>query len=207
MQSLGIVARFVACVVVDSWLGEVRALSCEDVWWTVKFAGLWFACRACVWRNAGGALVEPRSEEERCRSRWIKLSTLRAQVAAESGLADAVRAVNNPWTAQVRKDTHVKGLGRPKEVSGKEVDFQQWSKKMEAFFAGVIKESEMMLEWQLNRQRKSRRQHSISSSCRRVGVAADAHSAHGSHELCGERHCCQLAEEPTGGVATTAETI
>ena len=35
----------------------------------------------------------------------------------------------------------------PKEFSGKEEDFQQWSKKMEAFFAGVIKESEMMLEW------------------------------------------------------------
>ena len=31
--------------------------------------------------------------------------TLRAQVAAESGLADAVRAVNNLVTAQVRKDT------------------------------------------------------------------------------------------------------
>ena len=26
-------------------------------------------------------------------------------------------------------------------------NFQQWSKKTEAFFAGVIKESEMMLEW------------------------------------------------------------
>ena len=41
---------------------------------------------------------------------------------------------------------HVKGLGRPKEFSGKEEDFQWWSKKTEAFFAGVIKESEM-LEW------------------------------------------------------------
>ena len=30
---------------------------------------------------------------------------------------------------------------------GCEEDFQQWSKKAEAFFAGVIKESEMMLEW------------------------------------------------------------
>ena len=39
------------------------------------------------------------------------------------------------------------GLGRPKEFSGKEEDFLQWSKKTEAFFAGVIKESEMMLEW------------------------------------------------------------
>ena len=77
--------------------------------------------------------------------------TLRVQVAAESGLADAVRAINNLTTAQVRKHTpsliEVKGLGRPKEFSGKEEDFQQWSKKTEALFAGVIKESEMMLEW------------------------------------------------------------
>ena len=49
---------------------------------------------------------------------------LRAQVAAESGLAEAARAINNLTTAQVRKETpsfiHVKGLGRPKEFSGKE---------------------------------------------------------------------------------------
>ena len=54
--------------------------------------------------------------------------------------------INNLATAQVRKDTpsliDVTGLGRPKEFTGREEDFQQWSKKMEAF-----KESEMMLEW------------------------------------------------------------
>ena len=76
-----------------------------------------------------------------------ELFTLRA----ESGLADAVRSINNLGAAQVRKDTprlvDVRGLGRPKEFSGKEEDFQQWSKKTEAFFAGVIKESEMMSEW------------------------------------------------------------
>ena len=53
-------------------------------------------------------------------------------------------------TAQVRKETpsfiEVKGLGRLKEFTGREEDFQQWSKKTEAFFAGVIMESEMMLE-------------------------------------------------------------
>ena len=80
-----------------------------------------------------------------------ELFTLRARAAAESGLADAVRAINNLATAQVRKDTpsliDVKGkLGRPKEFTGREEDFQQWSKKTEAYFAGVIKESEMMLE-------------------------------------------------------------
>ena len=72
-------------------------------------------------------------------------------MAAESGLAEAVRAVNNLATAQVRKETpsliDVNGLGRPKEFSGREEDFQQWSKKTEAFFAGVIIESEMMFEW------------------------------------------------------------
>ena len=79
-----------------------------------------------------------------------ELFTLRAQVAAESGLADAVRAINNLATAHVRKDTpsliDVKGLGRPKEFTGGEEDFQQWSNKTEPFFAGVIKTSEMMLE-------------------------------------------------------------
>ena len=41
----------------------------------------------------------------------------------------------------------MKGLSRPNEFSGRQEDFQQWSKKTEAFFAGVIKESEMMFEW------------------------------------------------------------
>ena len=60
------------------------------------------------------------------------------------------------------------GLGRPKEFSGREEDFQQWSKKTEAFFAGVIKEAELMLEWPLSSRRKSRRRRLISSSCRRT---------------------------------------
>ena len=56
-------------------------------------------------------------------------------------------SASNLATAQVRQDApsliDVKGLGRPKEFSAREEDFQQWSKKTEAFFAGVIKESEM----------------------------------------------------------------
>ena len=55
-------------------------------------------------------------------------------MAAESGLADAVRAINNLATAQVRKDTpgliDVKGLGRPQEFTGREEDFQQWSRSL-----------------------------------------------------------------------------
>ena len=69
--------------------------------------------------------------------------TLKAQVAHQSGLADAVRAINNLATVQGKKDTpsliDVKGLGRPKEFSGKEEDFQQWSKKTKSFFVGNIK--------------------------------------------------------------------
>ena len=55
-----------------------------------------------------------------------ELFTFGAQVAAESGLADAVRAINNLAT-QLRKDTpsliDVKGLGRAREFSGREEDF------------------------------------------------------------------------------------
>ena len=57
----------------------------------------------------------------------------------------------NLATAQGEKDIpsliDVKDMGRPKEISGKEVDFQQWSRTAEAFFAGMIQECEMMLEW------------------------------------------------------------
>ena len=69
--------------------------------------------------------------------------TLKAQVADQTGLAGALRAINNLAKLGI---IDVKGLGRPKEFTGKEEDFQNWPKKTEAFFAGVIKESEMMLE-------------------------------------------------------------
>ena len=72
-------------------------------------------------------------------------------MTAQSGHSEEVRAINNLATAQVRKETpsliDVKGLGRQKEFTGREEDFQQWSKKTEAFFASVIIQSEMMLEW------------------------------------------------------------
>ena len=49
-----------------------------------------------------------------------ELFSLRAQVTAQSRLEEAVRAINNLATAQVRKDTpsliDVNGLGRPKEL-------------------------------------------------------------------------------------------
>ena len=121
--------------------------------------------------------------------------TFKAQVADQSGLADAVRAINNLATAQGKKGTpnliDVKGFGRPKEFSGKKEDFQQWSKKMEAFFAGVIQESEMMLEWSADRTKQITASvidltflcGSRSSSKPGVRAAADAYSTRDSHEL------------------------
>ena len=57
------------------------------------------------------------------------------QVADQSGLADAVRAINNLATGQGKKDTpsptDVKGLRHPKEFIGEAEDFQRWSKKTE----------------------------------------------------------------------------
>ena len=76
---------------------------------------------------------------------------MKARFAGQIGLAEAVCAVSNLATAQVRKDTpsliDVKGVGRPKELIGKEEDVQQWPKKTEAFFAGVTKGSEILLDW------------------------------------------------------------
>ena len=58
-----------------------------------------------------------------------ELLTLRAQIASRVLMAEAVRAISTLATAQVRKHTpsliDVKGLGRPKEFSGREEDFQQ----------------------------------------------------------------------------------
>ena len=128
-----------------------------------------------------------------------ELFTLRAQVAADSGHADAVRAINNLAAAQVRKDTpnliDVKGLSRPKEFTGREEDFQQWSKKTEAFFAGVIKESEMLLGWAVEQPTEIATtaihleflpmDANEDRGVQKPGVcaAADAHSTLDSHEL------------------------
>ena len=94
-----------------------------------------------------------------------ELLAIRAQLASRVQVSESVHASDNLTTAQTHEyipnpiDENsqdrpslidVKGLGRLKEFSGKEEDFQQWSKKTEAFFAGLIKESEMMLGWAAN---------------------------------------------------------
>ena len=63
-------------------------------------------------------------------------------------MLESVHATDNLTTAQAHEDAlnpiDVNSQGRPKEFTVKEEDFQQWSREIQAFFAGEIKESEMM---------------------------------------------------------------
>ena len=94
-----------------------------------------------------------------------------------------MRVVNNLAT--------VKGLG-PMEFTGREEDFQQWSKKTEAFFAGVIKASEMMLEWSAERVTDITTELMdleflpTSTNVERVVRNLEFVLQHGSHELSGK---------------------
>ena len=62
-------------------------------------------------------------------------------------------------------------------------------------------------EFSLARKRISNRGQSWREQKPGVHLAADVHSAYGPHEWRSKRHGRQLAEEPTGGMAKTAETI
>ena len=68
-------------------------------------------------------------------------------ILRRSDVDDTGTSCHSTSTRTINVEIDVKGLGRPMEFTGREEDFQQLSKKTEAFFAGVIKEFEMMLEW------------------------------------------------------------
>ena len=86
-----------------------------------------------------------------------ELLTLRVEVAAESGLADAVRAINSLATAQVRKDMMLEWAAeQATEITTTAVDLE-------------------FLPTDTNEDRGVQKPG--------VCVAADAHSTHGSHEL------------------------
>ena len=86
------------------------------VWNQLEVGGLPSCCNFVCSRTKFLLQVVTQIQQE--------LFTLRAQVAEESGLADAVRTINNLATAQVRKETpslvDVIGSGRPKEFIGRE---------------------------------------------------------------------------------------
>ena len=128
---------------------------------------------------------------------------------------------------KIGKDTpsliDVKGLGRPKEFFGREEDFQQWSKKTAAFFAGVVKESEMMLQWAAEKMTEITTElidREFSADCDEPG----ARTVQNLECVCSRciqhswlsrvmrrmtlpPNCRQIAEESVGGMAEAAETI
>ena len=77
----------------------------------------------------------------------------------------------------------MKGLGHPREFSGKGEDFQQWSKKTEAFFAGVIVAFEKMLEWAAEQTTEITRELIDREFLPTATNQEDAYSAHGSYEF------------------------
>ena len=96
------------------------------------------------------------------RSHSKRVITLKAQVADQSGLADAVRAINNFATAQGEKDTpsliDVKGLWSSEGIL--------WQR---GGFSTVVEEDEGIHRDNVGvsvERRKSRRHPSIWNSCR-----------------------------------------
>ena len=151
-----------------------------------------------------------------------ELLTIRAQVASRGRTSESVQATDNLTTAQSHEDVHSKAsscintndVGRPNEFSGKEEDLQHWSDDIKAFFAGVLKESKMMLDWTADQTMEITTtaidleflptESNGGSRSTQPGVRLEAYAldAQESHESRSKRHCCQLAEEPAGGVAT-----
>ena len=70
---------------------------------------------------------------------------------AVSQIQQEILAIRAQLASRVHEDTpkpiDVNSQGCPKEFSGKEEDCQQWTREVQTFLAGEIKESEMMLEW------------------------------------------------------------
>ena len=130
-------------------------LDSSFVWWTLFAESLLTVVRVT------DELVCGETQEEHLRNLILRRSDVDHHGA--SCHSTSTRAIYTPcssgsriWTCrcstsyqQSLDNSSSEGYAeshRPNEFTGREEDFQQWSKKTEAFFAGVIKESEMMLE-------------------------------------------------------------
>ena len=132
----------------------------REICWTVIAGSV--ACCTVTRRKStrgtssrGGAMT---TMEQVVSQMQQELLTIRAQIAPRVQMSEAVHAADILTAAQAHEDApnliDVNSQGRPKVFSGKEEDFQPWAKKMEAFFAGVIKELEMMLWWAADKTMK-----------------------------------------------------
>ena len=78
-----------------------------------------------------------------------ELFTLRAHVAAQSGLPVERSTISRQlkFGETLGDSSMLKASIVPRNTKGKRRTCQHWWKRTEAFFAGVINESEMTLEW------------------------------------------------------------
>ena len=148
--SAGIVARFVVCVVDSWWL----ALWCRVLWWTV-FAGSWlFDELVCGERQEEQLryliLMSTDVDDDGASCDAASTRTVHSQSSVGSRIWTCRRSASDQQSrdsssSERHSESHLRE--RPMELTGREEDFQQLSKKREAIFSGVIKESEMILGW------------------------------------------------------------
>ena len=193
--------------------------------WTV-IAGTVACCTVTRRRSTrgtssrGGAMT---TMEQVVSQMQQELLTIRAQIAPRVQMSEAVHAADILTAAQAHEDApnliDVNSQGRPKVFSGKEEDFQPWAKKI----GGILRWSDQGVRDDVvvgcrqddGNHDDSDRSRVLADGFERgsrsapsgVHFAAHAYDACGSHESRSKRHCCQLAEELTGVVATTAGTI
>ena len=99
---------------------------------THKMTGAWFPLQRKKWLDNSS-------------KRW-PISGWRAPSVRTSS-ARHEKPCHSPNSERPPSLIDVKGLGRPKEFMGKEGIFQQWPETTDSLFAGVIKESRMILKW------------------------------------------------------------
>ena len=175
------IAEFDCCSILlcGGQLASSAELRRRVLWWTV-FAGSWLLVEPeVVWNPLGGLPsycncvlqneVLRRNDADDAGASCDIASTRVIHAPCSSGCkiwtrrcsASEQQARDSSSSERYSESHRCERPWRPKEFSGREEDFQQWSKKTEAFFAGLIKESEMMSEW-------AGEQQLISSPCQRT---------------------------------------
>ena len=134
---------FVSCCVVDTWFQvdcRLRENSKKHVF-SVVCPELWIV----VWVNSVGIFLTIEQfvrQDQQKRSFW----KLKLPIASGRGGACQPQFCCSSSSKDSPSFIDVKGFGKQKEFIDKKEDLQQWSKKSEAFFVGMIKVSELMLE-------------------------------------------------------------
>ena len=125
-----------------------------------------------------------------------------------------LRKVGDPAFASVQPQEPL--VGTALDIAAEH--FQQSSKKTEAFFAGVIKESEIMLEWVAEQETEITTtvidleflptDKNVDRGVQNLEFCCSRWTQHSWLSRVMKRyHCRQLAEDPISSMAETAEAI